>query len=75
VIPPKHTTYRAAPSPRRVCSIPEAGATYLDLGRSQSYEWAKRGVIPTIALGRKRLVPIAAMERLVGANHGKDETP
>ncbi len=46
-----------------VMTIPAAGKKYFDVGRSASYEAARRGEIPTIRIGRKKLVPIAAMER------------
>ena len=51
-------------------TVPEAGRIYLQLGRSASYEAAKQGVIPTIKYGKRRIVPIAAMERLM-ENPGK----
>ena len=44
-------------------TIPVAGAKYFNLGRSASYEAARRGEIPTIKIGRKRLVPVVAIER------------
>jgi hypothetical protein len=44
-------------------SVPDAGYKFLGLGRNSSYEAAKAGVIPTIAVGSKLRVPIAAMER------------
>ena len=44
-------------------TIPVAGAKYFNLGRSASYEAARRGEIPTVKIGRKRLVPVAAIER------------
>ena len=46
-----------------VMSIPAAGRKYFNVGRSASYEAARRGEIPTIRIGRKQLVPIAAIER------------
>ena len=48
-----------------VLTIPQAGRKYFDVGRSASYEAARRGEIPTIRIGRKLLVPIAAVERLL----------
>ncbi len=48
-----------------VMTIPAAGRKYFDVGRSASYEAARRGEIPTIRIGRKLLVPIAAVERLL----------
>ncbi len=46
-----------------VITVPEAGKAYYGLGTSASYEAARRGEIPTIRIGRKLIVPIAAMER------------
>ncbi len=48
-----------------VLSVPEAGRVYLDLGRNASYEAAHRGDIPTIKIGRKIVVPIRAMEKML----------
>jgi len=50
---------------RKVISVPGAGKVYLDLGRSASYEAAKRGIIPMIKIGKKLVVPIERMERLL----------
>ena len=46
-----------------VMTIPEAGQKYFGIGRSASYEAARRGEIPTMDIGRKKLVPVAAIER------------
>lgn len=48
-----------------VLSVPEAGRVYLNLGRNASYDAAHRGDIPTIQIGRKLVVPIRAMERML----------
>jgi hypothetical protein len=47
----------------KTLSIPEAGSLYFGLSRNGSYDAAKRGDIPTIRVGRKFRVPVAAMER------------
>ncbi len=47
----------------KTMSVPEAGRLYFDLGRDASYQAAKRGDIPYIQVGRKKRVPIAAMEK------------
>ena len=49
---------------RPTMSIEEAGAA-LDLGRSASYEAARRGELPTISIGRRKVVPTAALRRLL----------
>ena len=50
-----------------VMTIPEAGKRYFGVGRSAAYEAARRGEIPTIRIGRKLLVPIVAVERMLEA--------
>ena len=50
---------------RKVISVVEAGRM-LGLGRSAAYAAASRGEIPTLRFGRKLVVPVAELERLVG---------
>jgi excisionase family DNA binding protein len=40
-------------------------AKILGVGRNQAYEAAKRGEIPSIKVGKRVLVPRAALERLL----------
>ena len=49
---------------RVAISIPEA-ARRLGIGRNQGYECAKRGEIPTIRLGKRMVVPLAAFEAML----------
>jgi hypothetical protein len=49
--------------PCKTLSIVEAGKLYFDLSRNGSYAAAKRGDIPTIKIGSKFRVPVAALER------------
>ena len=49
---------------RRTCSVPEA-AEALGLCRKGAYDAAKRGEIPTIKIGKRVLVPLAALEKLL----------
>ena len=49
---------------RRTCSVPEAGAA-LGLSRKTAYEAAKRGEIPIIRIGKRVLVPLAALNKLL----------
>jgi excisionase family DNA binding protein len=49
---------------RRTLTVPEAGKI-LGLGRNGSYDAAKRGDIPTIKIGRRIFVPVAALERML----------
>jgi excisionase family DNA binding protein len=51
---------------RRVGTINEA-ARMLGISRGSAYEAAKRGEIPTIRIGRRLLVPLAALERMLGS--------
>ena len=46
-------------------SVPEAGAL-LGISRNSAYEAARRGEIPTIKIGKRILVPVIALERLIG---------
>lgn len=51
--------------PRRgTYTIEEAGLK-LGVGRNQAYDAAKRGEIPTIKIGRRKLVPGELLDRLV----------
>ena len=47
-----------------VISVPEAGRR-LNCSRPTAYALAKKGVIPTLKLGRKLAVPVAAFERML----------
>jgi excisionase family DNA binding protein len=49
---------------RRTFTIEEAGQI-LGLGRNSAYALAKSGRLPTIRLGRRLLVPKAALDRLL----------
>jgi excisionase family DNA binding protein len=47
--------------------IEEAGKR-LGIGRNAAYEAAKRGEIPTIKIGKRLLVPKAALHRLLAGD-------
>jgi len=47
-----------------VYSVPEAGRL-LSLSRATSYMLANQGIIPTIRLGRRLVVPKIAIERML----------
>jgi excisionase family DNA binding protein len=49
---------------RRTMTIPEA-ARLLGISRNGAYEAAKRREIPTIRIGRRLLVPVVALDRLL----------
>jgi excisionase family DNA binding protein len=50
---------------RLTLTIPEA-ARKLGIGRNQCYEAAKNGQIPVITIGKRMLVPSAALSALLG---------
>jgi excisionase family DNA binding protein len=45
-------------------SVPEAGQV-LGIGRAAAYDAARAGQIPTVRIGKRLLVPVAALERLL----------
>jgi excisionase family DNA binding protein len=49
---------------RRTLTITEASEA-LGVSRNKAYEAAKRGEIPTIKIGKRILVPAAALERML----------
>lgn len=49
-------------------TVPEA-ARVLGIGRDAAYRAAARGDLPTLRVGRRILVPVAALERLLGIQH------
>jgi len=51
---------------RKTLTITEA-ARALGIGRNAGYEAARRGEIPTIKIGHRILVPVAAFERMLRA--------
>jgi len=52
---------------RLTCTVPEAGR-YLGVGRDAAYAAAARGEIPTLRLGRRLVVPVQLLLRMLG--HG-----
>ncbi len=56
---------------RWVFTVPEAGEL-CGLGRSASYEAARRGDLPVIRIGRRLFVPIEALRSMLG-NAGQGE--
>lgn len=49
---------------RETLTIEEA-ARMLGIGRNSAYEAARRGEIPTLRIGRRLVVPRAALERIL----------
>src|SRR5208282_2105907 len=52
-------------SKRFTYTVEEAGEM-LGIGRNHAYEAAKRGEIPTITLGTRKVVPKATFDRMLG---------
>ena len=52
------------PVERLTYTVPQAGEI-LGIGRNASYEAARTGQIPTIRIGRRIVVPIIALERML----------
>jgi hypothetical protein len=50
---------------RPTMSVPAAGKKYFGLSRNASYGAARRGEIPTITIGRRIYVVVAALERML----------
>jgi excisionase family DNA binding protein len=50
--------------PRATLTVEEAAA-YLGIGRTLAFELARTGRLPTLRLGRRLLVPRAALERML----------
>ena len=55
------------PTPEKspTVTVEQAGAA-LGIGRASAYEAARRGDIPTIRIGRRLVVPTAALRRMLG---------
>ena len=51
---------------RKTLSVEDAGKV-LGLSRASAYAAAQTGDLPTIRIGRRLLVPIAAVERLLAS--------
>jgi predicted DNA-binding transcriptional regulator AlpA len=57
---------RAPSITRRTYSIEET-AVILGLSRASAYNYAKTGILPVIRLGKRLIVPAAAIERMLTA--------
>ncbi len=56
---------------KRTYTVPEA-AEALGIGRSAAYEAARTGQLPTIRIGKRILVPVAALERMLRVEQRKE---
>ena len=64
-----NTKLETAEPERRVVTLDET-ARILRISRASAYEAARRKEIPTIRIGRRWLVPLAALERMLAGNTG-----
>ena len=53
---------------RLTYTIAEA-AEMLGIGKNQAYQAANEGELPTIKIGRRRLVPRAALDRMLSVDN------
>lgn len=51
--------------------IPDAGEI-LGLSRASAYAAARRGEIPILVIGRRKVVPTAKLRRMLGLDGGAD---
>lgn len=58
----------------RVTLTVEEAAKALGIGRGLAYEAVGRGEIPTVRIGRRLLVPRAALQRLLAGEDGSGRT-
>ena len=49
---------------RATVTVPEAGEI-LGVGRNNAYSAAEQGILPTIRIGRRIVVPMAALEKML----------
>lgn len=57
---------------RQTLTVPEA-AERLGISRNHAYEAARSGDLPTIKIGKRLLVPIAAFERMLSGEGKADK--
>jgi hypothetical protein len=51
---------------RPTISVPDAGKLFFGLARNAAYEAAKRGDIPTVKIGGKKMAVVTAIARQLG---------
>ena len=56
---------------KKTYTVPEA-AEALGIGRNAAYEAARTGQLPTIRIGERILVPVAALERMLRVEQRKE---
>jgi excisionase family DNA binding protein len=71
---PRQFPRLAPPEDRLVYTVPEAAAL-LGISRAFAYEAVKRGDIPSMRIGRRILVPKAALERFLAESGNQPGSP
>lgn len=61
----KHMRHLPDPTEQPTITV-EHAAVVLGIGRTAAYKAARTGELPTIKFGRRTLVPVAALRRMVG---------
>lgn len=51
---------------RATIPVPDAGALFYGLARNSAYEAARRGDIPTVQIGGKKMAVVATIARQLG---------
>lgn len=51
---------------RPTIPIPDAGAVFFGIGRNAAYEAARRGEIPTVEIGGRKLAVVSAIAAKLG---------
>lgn len=72
---PQPSTRRAVPDPQVEPTITiEEAASVLGISRTSAYAAAQRGEIPTITLGKRKVVPVPLLRTMLGlpATGGED---
>lgn len=64
--PQRHPVRRSAPPSEKLAYTVEEAAALLGLSRTSAYLACQRGDLPSRLIGRRRVVPKAALERLLG---------
>lgn len=64
-------TNAAAPAAQRLTLTVEEAAIRLGISRPTAYEAVKSGALPHIKLGRRILVPVQALERMLNQASGR----
>lgn len=68
---PDRTSGAGSEKHKYILTIPAAGRKFFGIGKSASYEAARRGQIPTIRIGRRLFVPLAAVENMLADTANK----